>query len=125
MSKKVSAEEVKRLREEGYSAKRVAEILGISRTRVYQMSYAKRHKNFEQITPEMNIYPNWRKWMNENSITTRMFVELMGLDLSSRSYNCVYGWMRGRCYPSKMNIDRILKTTGMTYEQLFYQEETA
>jgi hypothetical protein len=46
----------------------------------------------------------------------------MGLDLSSASYNNVYGWMAGRCYPTKKNIDRLLETTGLTYEQLFSLE---
>jgi hypothetical protein len=53
-----------------------------------------------------------------------MFVEVIGMDASSTNYNNVYGWMRGRCYPTKKNIDRILEATGLTYEQLFYQEET-
>lgn len=116
-------EKIRQLRDEGYSAKQVAEMLGISRARVYQASRAKRLKQFKEIAPETNIYPIWRNWMNENSVSIRMFIRLMGLDLSSTTYNNVYGWMRGRCYPSKKNIDRILETTGLTYEQLFYQEE--
>jgi hypothetical protein len=60
--------------------------------------------------------------MNENSVSVRMLAQLMGLDLSSASYNNVYGWMAGRCYPTKKNIDRLLETTGLTYEQLFSLE---
>jgi transcriptional regulator with XRE-family HTH domain len=117
------ADEVRRLREEGVPAAEVAEMFGVSRARIYQIFPGKKGKGFTPIKPDQNIYPMWRNWMNENSVSVRMFIRLMGLDLSSTTYNNVYGWMRGRCYPSKKNIDRILETTGLTYEQLFYQEE--
>jgi transcriptional regulator with XRE-family HTH domain len=124
MEVKAKVEDVRRLLLEGYTVKEIAEKLGVSKTRIYQITYSKLLRSFKEITPEMNIYPNWRKWMNENSVSIRLFCELMGLDLSSTNYNNVYGWMRGRCYPTKKNIDRILEATGLTYEQLFYQEET-
>lgn len=124
MEVKAKVEDVRRLLLEGYTVKEIAEKLGVSRTRIYQITYSRMLNSFREITPEMNIYPNWRKWMNENSVSIRLFCELMGLDLSSTNYNNVYGWMRGRCYPTKKNIDRILEATGLTYEQLFYQEET-
>lgn len=114
--------EIRRLREEGVSATEVAQRLGISRSRVYQVFPGKRRKGFTSITPDQNIYPMWRNWMNENSVSVRLFVRMMGLDLSSTTYNNVYGWMTGRCYPSKKNIDRLLETTGLTYEQLFSLE---
>ena len=124
MEVKAKVEDVRRLLLEGYTVKEIAEKLGVSKTRVYQITYSRMLSSFREITPEMNIYPNWRKWMNENSVSIRLFCEMMGLDLSSTNYNNVYGWMRGRCYPTKKNIDRILEATGLTYEQLFYQEET-
>lgn len=124
MEVKAKVEDVRRLLLEGYTVKEIAEKLGVSKTRIYQITYSRMLNSFREITPEMNIYPNWRKWMNENSVSIRLFCELMGLDLSSTNYNNVYGWMRGRCYPTKKNIDRILEATGLTYEQLFYQEET-
>ena len=116
-------EKIRQLRDEGYSAKQVAEMIGISRARVYQASRAKRLKQFKEIAPETNVYPIWRNWMNENSVSARMLVQMMGLDLSSATYSSLYGWMQGRCYPSKKNIDRLLETTGLTYEQLFALEE--
>jgi transcriptional regulator with XRE-family HTH domain len=124
MEVKAKVEDVRRLLLEGYTVKEIAEKLGVSKARIYQITYSKLLRSFKEITPEMNIYPNWRNWMNENSVSIRLFCELMGLDLSSTNYNNVYGWMRGRCYPTKKNIDRILEATGLTYEQLFYQEET-
>jgi transcriptional regulator with XRE-family HTH domain len=123
MEVKAKVEDVRRLLLEGYTVKEIAEKLGVSKTRIYQITYSKLLRSFKEITPEMNIYPNWRKWMNENSVSIRLHCELMGLDLNSTNYNNVHGWMRGRCYPSKKNIDRILEATGLTYEQLFYQEE--
>lgn len=124
MEAKAKVEDVRRLLLEGYTVKEIAEKLGVSKARIYQITYSKLLKSFKEITPETNIYPNWRKWMNQNSCSVRMFVEVMGMDASSTNYNSVYGWMRGRCYPTKKNIDRILEATGLTYEQLFYQDET-
>lgn len=116
------ADEVRRLRKEGVPAAEVAQKLGISRSRVYQIFPGKKRKGFRTIEPEQNIYPMWRNWMNENYVSVRMLVQLMGLDLSSTTYKSMYGWMTGRCYPTKKNIDRLLKTTGLTYEQLFSLE---
>ena len=124
MEVKAKVEDVRRLLLEGYTVKEIAEKLGVSKARIYQITYSKLLKSFKDITPEMNIYPNWREWMNQNSCSVRMFVEVMGMDASSTNYNNVYGWMSGRCYPTKKNIDRILEATGLTYEQLFYQDET-
>lgn len=123
MKAKAKAEDVRRLLVDGYTVKEIAEKLGVSKARIYQITYSKLLSSFKEITPKMNIYPNWRRWMNENSVSIPLFCELMGLDRNSSNYNNVYGWMRGRCYPTKKNIDRILETTGLTYEQLFYQEE--
>ena len=114
--------EIRRLREEGVSATEVAQRLGISRSRVYQVFPGKKRKGFRTIRPEQNIYPIWRNWMNENSVSVRMLAQLMGLDLCSTTYKSLYGWMTGRCYPTKKNIDRLLETTGLTYEQLFSLE---
>lgn len=122
--KKANPEEIRKLRAEGVSMAQIAEQFGITRARAYQLSGPVRTRPFREIPEEMCIYPNWRNWMNEHRVSPRSMVEVAGMEQCSNNYNSVIGWMNGRCYPTKKNIDRILAATGLTYEQLFAREFT-
>lgn len=111
------------LRKKGLSCTEIAEELGVSRQRIHQIcgSYGPGH--FKTITEEQCTYPIWRKCMNENRITRNELIRRMGLAPHPRT-SCVVGmWMRGEAFPRKSSIDKLIKATGLTYEQLFYREE--
>ena len=59
-------------------------------------------------------YKAIEKWLHENCLTTRRFSELSGIN-----YVSLYYILTGRNDPNKKSIDRILKATGLTYEQAF------
>ena len=89
--KKANAEEVKKLRAEGVSMAQIAEQLGISRARAYQLSGALKARPFREIPEEMNIYPNWRNWMNEHRVSPRAMVEVAGMEQCQNNYNNIIG----------------------------------
>ena len=121
----LAKEEIKRMKAEGVHVDEIAKEFGITRTRVYQIIGPTRMRGFRPFTEDMCIYPHWRNWLNENRVTIREMVDRMGLENCNSNYQQVWGWMYGRCYPTKKNIDRILSVTGLTYEQLFSTEEVA
>jgi transcriptional regulator with XRE-family HTH domain len=61
--------------------------------------------------------------MNRNHISRRELIIRMGMEYHAEIANRVSGWLKGKSNPSKLMIDRMLKATGMTYEELFAREE--
>jgi transcriptional regulator with XRE-family HTH domain len=66
------------------------------------------------------VYPGIAQWLYENRCTYAKLAELIGAPQAS-----VSRWMNGVHKPNKPTIDKILKVTGMTYEQAFGEEESS
>ena len=66
------------------------------------------------------VYPGIGQWLYENRCTYAKLAELIGAPQAS-----VSRWMNGVHKPNKPTIDKILKVTGMTYEQAFGEEESS
>lgn len=66
------------------------------------------------------VYPGIAQWLYENRCTYAKLAELIGVPQAS-----VSRWMNGVHKPNKPTIDKILKVTGMTYEQAFGEEESS
>lgn len=60
------------------------------------------------------VYSGLENWMQENAISIRKMTELSGMN-----YVALYYILIGKNDPNKKSIDRILKATGLTYEQAF------
>lgn len=65
------------------------------------------------------IYPNLRRWMNENKVSRSEFVRRMGFECLSETINRFSDIMKGKRVPKKDWIDAMLRVTGMSYECLF------
>lgn len=107
---------------QGLSCTEIAQIVGVTRQRVYQICGEYDGRYFKKITEKQCVYPNWRNWMNDNRISKNEFVRRMGLQIHATTIARLSSWMIGRTYPSKSHIDMVLDVTGLTYEQLFYRE---
>lgn len=64
------------------------------------------------------IYPRIRSFMAENRISVHKFSKIMGVNGTA-----LYHALSGMTYPKKNLIDKILETTGMSYEKAFSMEE--
>lgn len=111
--------------EKGLNYRQIAEKYGVSHQAVH-CALAKHSPHlFKPLTQKQVIYPNLRRWMNENKVGKREFIRRMELSVGGKTAQNLNDWFAGRTYPNKKNIDLILKITGLTYEQLFYREDEA
>ena len=59
-------------------------------------------------------YKGIEKYLNEHELSTRRFADFVDMN-----YVALYYILTGKHEPSKKSIDRILKATGLTYEEAF------
>lgn len=111
-------------RERGLTYAEIAEMFGVSKQRVAQTCGKHQPKHFQHITEKGCIYPNLRKWMNENKVSKYDLVRRMGfVNSQSAASVALREHMIGKIEMKKSYIDKLLKVTGLSYEVLFYQEE--
>ena len=111
-------------RESGMTYQQIGEKHGVSRQYVGNICGRCTPYKFRYVTENGCVYPNLRKWMNDNKVTRTEFVRRLGLINSPNHYSMrVRDYMTGRCDPPKWMIDRMLDATNLTYEQLFYRED--
>lgn len=106
-----------RLRDQGYTLEQIGQMLGISRARAGQL--VARQGKFHVILAEHCPYVNLRNWMNANRVSRAEFIRRMGYMNDPETvirFGCV---LRGEQQPRKDYIDKMLKVTGMTYEEMF------
>lgn len=60
------------------------------------------------------VYPGLNRWMRKNDMSTRELSRK--LDMCNQT---VYRWLKGDVDIRKYGIDKILRLTGMTYEEAF------
>ena len=106
-------------REKGMTYKQIAEKHGISKQRVAQVCGQYKECQFRAYSEKDVIYPNWRKWLNDNKVSRSEFARRMGNLAHPHAITYLSKWMRGYTYPTKQTIDMILEITGLTYEELW------
>lgn len=109
-------------RDAGLTYAEIAAKHGISKQRVAQVCAKRTNNYFKPYTAERVVYPHLRKWLNDNKITRREFIKRMGYAYSAGIDSRLSVWFRGKSYPQKPTIDKIIAVTGLTYEQLFARE---
>ena len=110
-------------REKGLTYREIAEKYGVSYQAVAQACGKSQPIRFRFWTKDMCIYPNVRKWLNENKITYRELFRRLGWETCGKNYTYLGNWLRGENYPRKQIIDKFLSVTGLTYEQFFDTKE--
>ena len=101
----------------------IARKYGVSYQRVAQVCASRGVGHFKVYTAAECVYPNLRKWLNENQISRYEFIRRLGLNQHSANHARISEHFRGRTYPRKETIDKFIAVTGLTYEQLFAKEE--
>lgn len=110
-------------RAKGLSYKEIADKYGVSKQNVAIACGKSQKWNFRYWTATGCIYPNVRKWLNENQITTRELIHRLGIDYHNTTCARIRSYLIGHCYPPKMIIDKFLSVTGLTYEEFFETEK--
>lgn len=113
-----------RLRQEGWTYTAIAQNFGVSQQRVYQLIGSRNISFFKTVTPEQCVFVGLREWMNKHSVSLTELIRRM----YGRNKYCAVLSTRLRAYLNGTNnmsmglIDRILKTTGLTYEEAFCRD---
>lgn len=110
-------------RDTGMTYREIAAKHGVSYQYVNQVCGKYNPERFRFIKKESCIYPNWRKWMNDEKCSRAELLRRM--NLVAVSENCVRlgAYMKGEISPRKYVIDKLLSITGMTYEKMFAMED--
>ena len=120
----MTTKEMLQMRMEGATYQEIADKCGISRQRVHQKIGKRQISRFKEISQERCVYVGLRNWMNTNKICIA--------ELTRRIYgqndpdsNCrTRGRLASNCdLIPKRFIDKILKITGLTYEEAFRKDE--
>ena len=74
---------------------------------------------FRYFQPDEVVYPNLRRWLNENLVTKAELARRLGMK-PDKQISC---WLSGKTNPSHKTISKFIAATGMTFEQLFATEE--
>ena len=108
------------MRENGFTYQEIGEAFNISKQRVYSIIGGQLKNYHKTITVEQCVYPNLRKWMNDNCITrTEMCRRLYG-NSHPVLVQTVVNFLKGKTNNiRKSMIDKYLSVTGLTYEELF------
>ena len=106
--------------ESGMTVKEVAAKYGVSPQNIYHLCDLRGVKHHRTITEKECVYPNIRKWMNDNKVSRGQFIRMMGMSYHTTNLVRLRETLNGSAMPRKDYIDSMLKTTGMTYEELFY-----
>lgn len=114
-----SLKEIEKMLDDGYTYQYVADYFGVSRQRVFQLfpKHSKRAGKPGRRAGDLYIYRNFVKYLEERDIGMLQFCKECGI-----SNNCLVGIMTGKANASKTTIDKLLKCTGMKYEELFALE---
>ena len=111
-------------RDNGMTIKKIAEKYGVSTQAVYQAAGRQDRSKFIFVEESQCIYPKWRNWMNGNKISRSELCRRMYGAIYPKMITLLSGYMKGKDYPTKITIDRLLAATGLAYEELFWREES-
>lgn len=106
--------EMYKMRLEGASLQECADVFGVTREYVRQLTppvetHAKRRSNYDSC-----IYPAIAEWLYENRYSYHAFAKLCATSIQP-----MYRALTGVTPLSKKLIDAILDSTGLTYEDAF------
>lgn len=111
--------EMYRMRLEGKSYQAIADRFGVSRQYVHQL-FGQKYKS----EPYRNVnvqYTGLRKWMNESHYSVAKLARESGC--TDHSYGTITSYLQGSLRMDIDSIRKILRFTGLTFEEAFGETE--
>ena len=106
-------------RAKGKTYKEIAEQYGISHQAVAAVCCKSVDSQFRPWSADRCIYPNVRSWLNDNKVSLSEFIRRMG-EVPGGGYTGRFGgYLKGKYFPGKEVIDKMLAVTGLTYEKFW------
>jgi hypothetical protein len=116
MSKHPKADLYLEDRAKGMTYREIADKHGVSYQAVHTVCAKQGEPKRKIISSKACIYPNLRRWLNEDKQRQDRFFQAMK---GGTFLEC----LKGLRQPKKNTIDKMIAITGMTYEELFAEEE--
>ena len=111
------------LYDSGMTLKEIGKKVGISSQRVSQIIGGQRRVRFRYHTANKVVYSGLRKWMNENKVSVNELTRRLYGNSDPESVRRTRDKLWGKHEFTKTYIDKILKITGQTYEEIFGLEK--
>ena len=106
-------------RDKGLTYQQIADKYGVTKQNV-GLACRRANPNKFRYHPESRVvFPNLRKWMNDNKISILELTSRMGLEVAHPNLDRVRRILRGEGDPRRTTISKLMEVTGMTYEVLF------
>lgn len=102
-------------RSNGMTYREIADKYGISYQAVHASCLHAGGPSSLMLSSKACVYPRLRRWLNEDKERQDRFFQL--------KVNSLRSILRGYMQPKKDAIDLMLAFTGMTYEEMFAEEE--
>jgi len=106
-------------REKGLTYREIAEKYGVSYQGVAQACGKSNPNYFKYHKENAVIYPNLRKWMNDNKVSIFEMVRRCGMERCNDNAIRLRNQLKGKNHFRKPMIDKLIAITGMKYEELF------
>jgi len=110
-------------REKGLKYREIAEKYGVSKQAVAQHCGKYHPARFIPYDEKGCRYVNLRKWLNNEKLTRNELLRRLGLECLHNNYLRLLDILSGRIELRKCDIDKFIVLTGLTYEQLFAEDE--
>lgn len=107
----------------GMSCKEIAEKHGVSVQAVYAACGSVKSINFREYEAKDCIWVGLRCWLNEHRMSKRSLLREMGLEYSHCNLERLNQNLKGRNDLRLSFIKKLIEITGMTFEELFREEE--
>lgn len=108
------------MRDAGYVYREIAEHFGCSRQYVTEVCAAFNPSHFSPLRTE-RYYPNVKKWCNKNKVHITELCRRCGLTPHANNYGRLKSAITIGSNPTKKTIDKLIRVTGMTYDELFWE----
>ena len=122
MKKALREKEILELRRSGISLNEIGLKYNISRERVRQICGNRSYCGVLSAKLHKIPYLGLRHWLEENKYSMSEVCEKMGYSTHDSSRNFMSQLFCGKRQLTKNNIDKLLKITNMTYEELFKEK---
>jgi transposase len=110
-------------RDKGLKYREIAEKYGVSRQAVAQHCGKYQPARFVTYDEKDCRYANLRKWLNNQKLTRWELLRRLGYKPLTNNYHRLLQILSGRLEIRKHEIDKFIALTGLTYEQLFAEDE--
>lgn len=107
---------------QGMTYAEIAHVFGISWQRVAVLCAQYSPGHFQAVL-DKSIYPNIRAWMNENLVSMAEMLRRLDLSRHPGNYKRFKRAIQRGSNPNKCTIDQLIQVTGLTYEELFKEDE--